>query len=122
VTGQELRVESERLESCRVLRLVGELDLATVEILDQHIAGFAADAGPSQLVVDLTALEFMDSTGLKSLLRASEQFPGRVALVAPSFAVRRLLDVTGLDSHFPQFPDVESARAFLDPESTSTEA
>lgn len=91
--------------------MVGELDLATVEQIDHHIALLVNGEAPRHLLFDMVGLTFMDSTGLKALIRASEQVSGQVGLIAPNFAIRRLLDVTGLDDRFPQFPDLSSAQA-----------
>ncbi len=55
-----------------VIGLTGELDLATVETFERHLREAEA-ARPARLVVDLTALGFMDSTGLQTLLRARER-------------------------------------------------
>lgn len=114
--GQQLLVESQRIGCCGILSMVGELDLATVDQIDNHVAlllqgDTPANLLPTHLLFDMVGLTFMDSTGLKALIRASEQVDGRVALIGPNFAIRRVFDVTGLDDQFPQFPDLGSAQA-----------
>jgi anti-sigma B factor antagonist len=52
-----------------VVSLTGELDLASAPSLERALAEAEA-AGPGGIVVDLSGLEFMDSTGLQSLIAA----------------------------------------------------
>jgi anti-anti-sigma factor len=82
-------------ESGRVgLRLIGELDLNTVELLEAELAGSREQSPPA--VIDLSELRFLDLVGLRALLRA-----GRVdgvpatRLVGATGIVRRLIDLTG---------------------------
>ena len=90
-------------EDGRVLvRLAGELDMSTVPILEERLRE-ALDGGGRQLVVDLRALDFMDSTGLTLLVRWSrgaEQDGYELALVRGEPRVHRLFELTGLDSRF----------------------
>ena len=82
----------------RVIRVGGELDLATVPTLEEELE--AAISGPSeQVVVDLSDLEFIDSTGIAVLVRAMVDGDGESRLrFVPSRAeaVSRVLDVTGV--------------------------
>ena len=60
--------------------------------------------GPTGLVVDLSAVDFMDATGLGVLVGAANRAKragGDVRLRAPSPAVLRVLDVGGLKDAFP---------------------
>jgi anti-anti-sigma factor len=65
------------------------------------------------LVVDLTAVEYLDSAGLRMLYRIAERLaPRRLALcvVAPDRSpVRRILTLSGFDSYAPIAPTVEAA-------------
>lgn len=81
-----------------VLALDGELDLSTVPELDRQLSD-ATDAKPERVLVDLSRLAFMDSTGLASIVRAhqSAQAGGsRFHLRAGPPQVQRLLQLTGL--------------------------
>ena len=81
-----------------IVALEGEIDLATVPDAERLIAD--AEAGqPGRLVIDLSAVTFMDSSGLRVLLtahRRAEEAGRGFALVRGSDTVNRLLDVTGL--------------------------
>jgi len=78
----------------------GELDLNTVAHLE---AAVADHAGPRQdLVVDLGELTFVDSTGLRLLLRLRERAQRNATglLVVTSERVRRILDLSGMAALF----------------------
>jgi anti-anti-sigma factor len=68
----ELVVDIKTESDAIVVSLTGELDLATVEIFERHLRE-AQSTRPAKLIVDLTGLGFMDSTGLQTLLRARER-------------------------------------------------
>jgi anti-anti-sigma factor len=84
-----------------VLRLHGELDLASAPLLQGEIAGTeASDA--TLIVLDLDDLEFIDSTGLRIILAAHERFQERgqmLALTRGSQQVQRLMSITRVGEH-----------------------
>lgn len=84
------------LEAPRTLRLAGELDLNEADHLAARLA--AEGAGGGDLTLDLSQLTFIDSTGLRALLRTVDALAGRGNLVlrSPSPPVRRVLDLMGL--------------------------
>jgi anti-sigma B factor antagonist len=67
------RLKLERVVEGRdvVLKLEGEIDLETVALLDEEIVLITA-AGPPRLLIDLSGVEFIDSTGLSAILRAHQ--------------------------------------------------
>jgi stage II sporulation protein AA (anti-sigma F factor antagonist) len=78
----------------RVVNLVGEIDIANADALGEKLDQLIG-AGADRLVVDLSALDFMDSSGIAMLLRAA----GRVDSMSvrnPTDAVRRIIECTGL--------------------------
>jgi anti-sigma B factor antagonist len=82
----------------RVIRVGGELDLATVPTLEQELQ-VALDRPVGGVVVDLSELEFIDSTGIAVLVRAMGRSNGSGRLrFVPSRAagVIRVLDMTGV--------------------------
>jgi len=86
-----------------VLELFGELDLATCETLEAELAK-AEQSLARKIVVDLSALQFVDSMGLQLLLDAAKRSKadgGRVAFLRPAEPVGRLLTLTGTDAVFP---------------------
>ena len=77
---------------------VGEIDLATVDVLQAEID--AATDESKQLVLDLRHISFMDSAGLRLVLtcsRALTQAGGALAVVRGPHEVQRLFGLVGLD-------------------------
>ena len=95
VPGQ-LLVESTSQADALVLSLRGELDLTSAPTFERELE--AAEAShPSLLVIDLSGLDFMDSTGLRALLLAREraQADGHdLALRRGPRQVQRVLELT----------------------------
>jgi anti-sigma B factor antagonist len=84
------------------LRLSGEIDMCTAELV-REAALAAIDRGHTDVHIDMSAVTFMDSTGLNMLLatsRRAEAAGGRLQLVDPTRAVRRVLEVTGVQQLF----------------------
>jgi anti-sigma B factor antagonist len=92
------RVEVRVQDHARVITVTGELDLASSPALEEELARVArTDA--ELVIVDLRALEFMDSTGLSVLVKAhqrTEEDGKRFGLVNGSQQVQRLLSLTGV--------------------------
>ncbi|MDQ2991860.1 MAG: STAS domain-containing protein [Candidatus Eremiobacteraeota bacterium] len=79
------------------IRLCGELDISNVRLVDRVCAGIPANI--SDIRFDLSALEYIDSSGLTLIAAcARRSAPGRVTVVAPRASTQRLLDVTGLSA------------------------
>jgi anti-sigma B factor antagonist len=96
-----LAVTDELVGATRVVRCVGEIDVATVPVLRDRLSRLQVD-GPPHLVVDLTEVTFIDSLGLGALIGAHKR--ARVLrgslVVVPSDAARRVLSATALDRVF----------------------
>lgn len=104
ISSSRLAAPSFAVERCNspdgvvVLRLRGELDLATASELSEQLGRAEHDA--SVVVVDLRGLEFMDSTGVAVLANAdrrARERGGRLVVVRGGQQVQRLLELTGLD-------------------------
>ncbi|HKG35930.1 MAG TPA: STAS domain-containing protein [Solirubrobacterales bacterium] len=97
------------------IALQGELDLATAGDLEAAFSQVVAER-PRAVLLDLSALEFMDSTGIKTLLqleRRCGKSDVRFALTEGSGAVSRLFALTQLDRHFEVFGSRDAARSAL---------
>ena len=81
----------------------GEIDLYTAPRLAAELNSVLARDDPARIVVDMSGVDFCDSTGMNVLLsalkRAREQ-GGGLELAGPRPAVRKILQVTGLDTVF----------------------
>ena len=86
----------------------GEIDLYTAPRLQSELAEVIANAAPaSRIVVDMSGVEFCDSTGMNvllSCLRQVRERGGELELAAPRPAVMKILQVTALDSVFTIIP------------------
>ena len=76
---------------------VGDLDLATAPLLESAFNAVLRDDDAEMIVVDLTELSFMDSTGIHLLIRMHGACgdADRLRVINGSRAVRRLLDLIG---------------------------
>ncbi len=95
----------------RIFALSGTLDIATSPSLRAALIE-AADRGEHEIVVDLSQLEFLDSTGLGALIGAHKraaEHGGSIRLVALEGQILRLLRITGLLDVFSVYPTVEAA-------------
>jgi anti-sigma B factor antagonist len=91
----------ERRTEGDVVRLIltGELDLAVVPQFEAEMQD-AESASPRVLLIDLSALEFVDSSGLRSLVLADERAHEqgrRLAIVPGPPMVHRVFEITKLD-------------------------
>jgi anti-anti-sigma factor len=105
-----LRAEQQTAGGGVVVTVTGEIDVDTTDVLADALAR-AADVA-AVVVADLTAVTFMDSTGLNTLLGAHRDLAargGRLALVGAQPAVRRVLELTGVDTVIPLHPNIRQA-------------
>lgn len=108
--GIVLKVDTDEQTRSQVLSVLGEVDIATVEELEEKIASLAATG--YSLVMDLTSTDFMDSSGLRLLVATQDQMTGagqRFKVAVGGGPIARLLDVTGLLSHLEIHDSVEEA-------------
>ena len=103
------RVTIEPLEDACLIRVSGELDLSTADRLSSALDAARAD-GVSTLL-DLSAVSFMDSAGLRVLLRSARSVDAHNwpwFIVWASRAVWRLIEVSGTASRLPLVARPES--------------
>lgn len=107
----DLNVSTRQQDDHVVVATAGEIDLHTAPRLEADLTELMQD-GPPRLIVDLSGVEFCDSTGVNVLLaamRRAHDEGGSLSLVSPQAAVRKVLGITGLDSVFPVRESVEEA-------------
>ncbi len=113
-TAKDLYVDPiagiDRRDSATVVQLAGELDLYNAHVVRAALFD-AAGANPERLVVDLSAVRFVDSTALGVLIEARTRLQNRQAfmLASPGLETRRALEVSGLDRHFSVHDSVDDA-------------
>lgn len=106
----ELR-EEHPLSGVHVIDVHGEIHVSSAPAFAERLSS-ALDAGSMAIVIDLSGVAFIDSTGLSVLLNGLRQVAARkgsLAIVCPNPTVRRLFEVTGLNHTFLIYDDRESA-------------
>jgi anti-sigma B factor antagonist len=78
----------------------GELDMTTVSRLAETIDGLVAGDAP-EIFLDLRHLTFMDSTGLKLVIRVSRRHDAVVRVIDGTGPVARVFDVAGVRHAIP---------------------
>ena len=113
-------VETQEIEGgVTVMTIRGELDMNTAPDLERSLDAASAQESPA-ILIDLSECEFIDSTGVALIIRAWQKVDrdggdgnGRLVLCCPNSQVRRLLDITGVESSISMHDSVEDARAEL---------
>ena len=102
---EPLVVRSKREDDTLIVEAVGEIDAHTCERLEAALAG--AGMAPGPVVLDLSGVGFIDSSGLRVLVnahRARETLDHGLVLRGLSPPIQRLFDVTGLTDLFTTAP------------------
>ena len=113
-------VETQEIEGgVTVMTIRGELDMNTAPDLERSLDAASAQESPA-ILIDLSECEFIDSTGVALIIRAWQKVDrdggdgnGRLVLCCPNSQVRRLLDITGVESSISMHDSVEDSRAEL---------
>jgi anti-anti-sigma factor len=105
-----LDVRTEDRDGLVHVSLVGELDLSTVAKVQEELRRVEASA-PGTLVVDLSKLTFLDSTGLRCIVTADERARDegrRMVIVRGPDAVQRVFSITKLDDRLDMVDDADA--------------
>ena len=108
-----MRIEVRDAGGVRVISCTGQMTLDAGADAVTRSCDAAIDAGARSIVVDLTALSFLDSAGVGALVASAKQAGNRGAVVRiaiPSAGVvPRIFEITQLNLAFEVFDDVEEA-------------
>lgn len=97
----EFWVSVDRQGAGYVLALYGELDVASAPVLEKQIKRLQW-AGAAEIVLDLSGLDFIDSTGLHVLLRAHRRgLDGQMTLLRGPARIQRVFELTHTDALLP---------------------
>ena len=99
-----------RQDGAVIVRLVGELDLYNAPEVREALLELCAE-NPERLVVDLTGVDFVDSTALGVLIEARSRLENRHSflLASPGLETHRALTISGLDRHLSVHDTVDAA-------------
>ena len=109
-----LDVTTEERGDLTLVTLGGELDIYTVGSFRQDLE--VLDPASAPLVIDLTDVTLLDSSGLGalvSLLNRARAGQGQLGLICPHRRLRRVFEITGLRRAFVFGDDLETVRAGL---------
>ena len=107
----DLDVESTLRDGATVLFLRGEIDVYTAPRLRQSIVDLV-EAGTPHIVVDMSRVDFLDSTGLGVLVEGLKRIrsrEGTLSIIATQEKILKIFDITGLNKAFPIYRSVEDA-------------
>jgi anti-anti-sigma factor len=107
-----LEVRTEDRDGFVHVALMGELDLSTVAKVQEELRRVEA-ASPPTLVVDLSKLTFLDSTGLRCIVTADErarEAGRRVVVVRGPDPVQRVFAITRLEERLEMVDDAAAVR------------
>jgi anti-sigma B factor antagonist len=113
MTGAELDVTVRKVDGTAVVAVAGEIDVYTSPLLQERLVEVLRD-GSSSIVLDLSAVTFLDSTGLGVLitgLKRCRSADGDLVLVTAQPNVLKVLEITGLNDVFQVHDSVEDALA-----------
>jgi anti-anti-sigma factor len=110
-----LTTEVTERPGCTVVAVEGELDMSTAGDLHDVLTA-AIGARAVSLVLDLTSLDFCDSAGLAVLVGAHNRLDAagrRLVVAAPTEAVARVLELSGVSQVIPTTVDSDEACAMV---------
>jgi anti-anti-sigma factor len=97
------------VSDCSVVHVSGEVDLATVHILEDALD--AAIAAPHPIIVDFAATRYVDSTTIHVLLRTKERHRQTLAVAALGPTLKRIFELTKVAEVIPLYETLAEALA-----------
>lgn len=107
----DLKIVTSAYDGAALLTLTGEIDLHSAPVLRERLSEVCAE-GQRIVIVDLTGVEFLDSSALGALVSASREFSdmgGVLRLACPPPHVQKVFRITRLADVIPVFDDVPAA-------------
>ena len=111
--AEELEIHTEDIPDGIIVRPTGEIDLSCTALLRQRL-GKIQESQPSRLVIDLSAVPYMDSSGVATLVEAMQiarRTGSKLVLCALQQKVRSIFEIARLDMVFSIVGSVEEASA-----------
>jgi anti-anti-sigma factor len=99
----------------RLIKLIGQLDIAGVGEIETQFQGYCAGENP-RVLVDLSEVDFLASIGIRLLTLSAKSIAsrgGRMVLFSPTPDVRNVLEITGTPAIIPVYDSFEPAETIL---------
>jgi anti-sigma B factor antagonist len=109
-----LTVKRRSLTGAICVSVSGEVDLANASELLGHLNAVAE--ADDHLIVDLSGLRYIDSSGIRALVDAHRLFTTvkrQMVLAATMGTVKKVVNIVGVDQMVPMFPTVDGALSAL---------
>ena len=111
-----MQIESESLDGGVLkIKLAGRMDVQGTQEIDVKFAAYASRQ--QAVVVDMSAVDFLASIGIRTLLltaKAISQRGGKMVLLEPDTNVTHILEMAGIDTLIPICRSLADARAAVD--------
>ena len=104
-------ISEDRKADAVILALSGKLDATTAKTFEDKILG-VINSGTQRLVVDLSQLEYVSSSGLRVFLLAAKRLQatdGKIVLCALKDQIRQVFDLAGFSSILPIYGSRDEA-------------
>lgn len=111
----EISIEIQTTSDVPVVRLTGELDIDQAVRVREHLDR-VIDAGAVRLVIDLSDVSYIDSTGLGMLVAVHKRLvaeQGFYVLTVPRASQRKVFEITGLSTVLVIMESLEDALAHI---------
>ncbi|MHC4709616.1 MAG: STAS domain-containing protein [Planctomycetota bacterium] len=109
--AEELKIQTEDIQDGVIMRPLGEIDLSCAAMLRQQL-GQVQDGRPARLVIDLSGVPYMDSSGVATLVEAMQiarRTGSKLVLAALQEKVRSIFEIARLDMVFSIVNSVDDA-------------
>ncbi|HLW48926.1 MAG TPA: STAS domain-containing protein [bacterium] len=106
-----LRCSTETLREGVLVRVNGDVDLATAPLLADHLT--KAFGAHFRVIVDLDSVPYLGSAGLHVLARTAARYAGQFVVVQSTARLRRLLDILGVNGLLPVVTSIAEAEEYL---------
>ena len=104
--GVDFATAVETVDDRVVVRVTGELDMATVSSFEASLSSIEPDR---HVVIDLSDCTFLDSSGIGAITRGVARAP-RLSIVATEPSIIRVLEITALDTMVTVHASLDAVR------------
>lgn len=106
-----MNINTEKQGSVTIMTLSGNLDATTTDLVTEKVTAELGDDN-TKMVIDLSGVEFMSSSGLRSILASAQDARtkgGDLRLAGANKNVKRVLDFSGFTKIMKYYDTVEAA-------------
>lgn len=108
----EFQIKTQNAEDFIVMKVIGEMDIYTSPNLLSEISK-QIESGNNDILLDLSELEYLDSTGLGSLTKCISELQkrgGDLRFLSPTYIFMRLSNLADLSNSFTIYQNIQDAR------------